>query len=444
MIMIKFIFVVLFINFIILWNKILAFYYNLCYLIRFIILFIYINKDLLWSNIRVIFGAEYYSIFLVILRFWIIRLMIMCLNDSGDRFKILIFINLLIILEIFFLTMNLILFYLLYEISLIPTFFLIVYWGGNLERLSASYYFLIYILLISFPLLIYIVDIYYYNLTVNFRLMYLFIIDYVFRFIGYIIIYGSFFIKMPIYLFHIWLPKAHVEAPVYGSIILAGVLLKIGRYGLLRLLVIFITMSLKYNYFILRLGIVGRFLSRILCIVQIDIKRLVAYSSVVHINVILCSLITIFKLRFLGGYIIIISHGLCSSGLFYMVNLFYYRTGRRLLIFNKGIIVNLPSFIIWWFLLCVANFSFPFSLNFIREVLILMVLLNWDLFIIIYIIIICFFRRAYSLYLYSYVQHGRKSFNDIRFNLRIIKEFIVLIIHFYPLFLFLLNLIILI
>lgn len=442
--MIKFIFVIFFINFILIWNKVIVFYYNICYLFSFILLFIYIYKDLVWGCIRIVFGTEYYSIFLVVLRFWIIGLIIICLSERGEELKIFIFINLLIVLEIFFLSINLVLFYLLYEIRLIPTFFLIIYWGSNLERLRASYYLIIYMLLISFPFLIYIVDIYYYRLTSSFRLISIYIKNYIIRFLGYIIIYGSFFIKIPIYLFHIWLPKAHVEAPVYGSIILAGVLLKMGRYGLLRLLVIFINLNLKYNYLILSLRVVGRLVIRIICLIQIDIKRLVAYSSVVHINIILCALITIFKLRFLRGYIMIISHGLCSSGLFYIVNLFYYRTGRRLLVFNKGMIVSLPSLIIWWFLLCVSNFSFPFSLNFIREVLILIVLLNWELLLIIYIVLICFFRRAYSLYLFSYVQHGGKILNNIIFNLNLIKEFIVLIIHFYPLFLFLLNLIIII
>jgi len=148
-----------------------------------------------------------------------------------------------------------------------------------------------------------------------------------------------------------------------------------------------------------------------------------------------------FKLGFIRGYIIIVSHGLCSSGLFYIVNLYYERTTRRLLILNKGILNRLPSFSIWWFLFCVANFSFPFSLNFISEILTLGVILNWDLVLIIYLFIICFFRGAYSLYLYSYIQHGG-FYLEIFFISRLFKEFIVLIIHFFPLIFLLLNLII--
>ena len=157
----------------------------------------------------------------------------------------------------------------------------------------------------------------------------------------------AFFIKIPIYLFHIWLPKAHVEAPVYGSIVLAGILLKIGRYGLLRLIEVFINDRFIYRYIIFRVSIVVALLVRVICIVQVDIKRLVAYSSVVHINIILCSLLTISKLGFLRRYIMIVSHGLCSSGLFYIVNLYYKRTKRRLLFLNKGILRLLPSLRLW-------------------------------------------------------------------------------------------------
>lgn len=134
------------------------------------------------------------------------------------------------------------------------------------------------------------------------------------------------------------MPKAHVEAPVYGSMILAAILLKLGGYGLLRFIEIFILVRIKYNYLIFRVRIIGGLLVRIMCLVQIDIKKLVAYSSVVHINIILCSILTLIKLGFIRAYIIIISHGLCSSGLFYIVNLYYERSIRRVIFFNKGIL----------------------------------------------------------------------------------------------------------
>ena len=440
--MIKFIIIIIFINFIVLYNNIIMFYYNLCYLLRFILIFFFICKDVEWFNIIIRLGCNYYSIILVILSLWILGLIFMCLRrERGLKLKLIIFINILIVLILFFLYIDLILFYLIFEIRLIPTFFLIIYWGGNVERLSAGYYIIIYILLISFPLLVYIFNIYIYGITIKFRLIVIVINRYNFSFWGFLIIYIAFFIKIPIYLFHIWLPKAHVEAPVYGSIVLAGVLLKIGRYGLIRLIEIFYKVGVKYGYIIFRVGIIGRVIVRILCLVQIDIKRIVAYSSVVHINLILCRLMTFYKVGIFGRYVIIISHGLCSSGIFYIVNLYYNRSGRRLLFLNKGIVRNLPTIIIWWFLFCIMNFSFPLSLNFIGETLILMRIVNWDLGIIIYLILICFFRRAYSLYLFSYIYHGKNIYYENKVYNLSLKEYIILIIHYFPLLIFVLNLI---
>jgi len=139
------------------------------------------------------------------------------------------------------------------------------------------------------------------------------------------------------------LPKADVEALVYGSIILAGILLKIGSYGIIRLVDIFFKVVINYRYLIFSVRIIGGLLVKLRCLIQVDIKRLVAYSSVVHINLILCSSLTLTKLGILRRYIIIVSHGLCSSGLFYIVNLYYSRTSRRLLLLNKGILTGLPT-----------------------------------------------------------------------------------------------------
>jgi len=438
--MIKFILLILFINLILVNNNLIMFYYNLCYFIRFLIIFNYIFKNLIYRSVILFFGHEYYSLMLFILRIWIIRLIIIRL-ERIDKLKILIFINLLFILIMFFSMMDILIFYFIFEIRLIPTFFLVIYWGINPERLSAAYYLIIYILMVSFPLLLYIFKIYMFRITLKFDVIKIIIVYYNFGIWEFFIIFTSFFIKIPIYLMHVWLPKAHVEAPVYGSMILAGILLKIGRYGIIRLLEIFFKIVNNYRYIVFRIRIIGRLLIRLRCMVQVDIKSLVAYSSVVHINLILCSLLTLIKLGILRGYIIIISHGLCSSGLFFMVNVYYRRTSSRLLLLNKGILTIIPTIAVWWFLLCSANFSFPLSLGFIREILILISLLNWDIILIFYLFIICFIRRAYSLYLFSYVQHGLIIFRGVKFKIGTIKEFLILIIHFFPLILFLINLV---
>lgn len=444
--MIKFICLIIFINFILFNKKIWFICYNLCFLIGGGFLLLYIFKDKLWNNLRVNFGSNYYSIFLISLRFWIVGLIFIRIIKNiklGDKLKLNIFLILLLVLILFFITLDLLIFYFFFEVRMIPTFFLIIYWGRNPERVRAAFYLIIYILIVSFPLLVYIFNIYNYSRRIKFSLIILQIRGYPVSVWGYLIIYLAFYIKIPIYIFHIWLPKAHVEAPVYGSIILAGVLLKIGSYGIIRFFEILGNRIIKYRYIILRVRIVGSVLSGLICLVQVDIKRLVAYSSVVHINIILGRIVTIWKLGIIGAYLIILSHGLCSSGLFYIVNLYYDRTGSRLLILNKGILNKLPNLTFWWFLLCISNFSYPFSLNFLGELLILIVLVNWDLIILWYLIIICFIRRAYSLYLYSYLQYGGEdSTLSGKFYTGLIREYIILIIHIYPLILILLNIII--
>nr|AWN56353.1 NADH dehydrogenase subunit 4 [Pheidole oxyops] len=419
----------------------LMFYYNLCYLMSFLIIFNYMYKDIQWNSISWMLSCQYYSIWLIMLSFWIFSLMMMCL-DKFSIMKMGMFLMLLGVLVMFFSSMDLIVFYLMFEISLIPTFFLIVYWGVNPERLSAAYYMLLYMLVISFPLLLYIFKMYLYGLTLKFSLLSMVMEFYSFSFWGYLIIYLAFFIKMPMYIVHIWLPKAHVEAPVYGSMILAGVLLKMGGYGLIRMLEIFVKSSMKFNYLWFSVGIVGSVLVGFVCMVQVDMKSLVAYSSVVHMNLMLCSLMTLSNFGFLSSYIMMISHGLCSSGLFYMVNIYYSRTSSRLLILNKGLVSKLSILMLWWFLFCSANFSFPFSVNFISEIMMVMVILTWDKGLMIYLMLICFMSSAYSLYLFSYIYHGGHVYDESHYYTGEIKEFMVLIMHFFPLLMMMMNLII--
>lgn len=442
--MIKILLIILFLNFYFIINfsnllkKIII--QNICFLISFIILFFYNFNRIKWITINLFIGLDFFNFILVVLVFWIIGLIFLRLDNNIIFILecIIYFIILLIIMLLRFICLNFLIFYILFEISLIPTFFLIIKWGLRDGRVVARFYLLFYTLFFSIPLMIFLFIIYLNLNTISFILLRIKYVE--INLLIYYIIILSFLVKIPIFMIHSWLLKAHVEAPVFGSILLAALLLKLGGYGLLRFNYL-IYISMRYEFYLIILRLIGRLILRLVCLINIDIKIIVAYSSVVHMGIILVGLLINRKLGFISAYIIIVSHGLCSSGLFYIINIYYFRTNRRLLLFNKGLINYIPRLRKYFFLLLTSNISAPFSLNLVGEILLLMIIFRWRKIVMFFIALICIFRFIYSLYLYSYSQHGvNYILKNILFNSGKINEYINLIIHWLPLNLIIFNL----
>lgn len=402
----------------------------LCFLI---ILFLRFNNY--WLNISYFLAVDLISYGLIILRVWICSLILISreflykINNFKNYFLLLI-LFLLIILVLTFSSINFFLFYLFFERRLIPTLFLILGWGYQPERLQAGLYLLFYTLFASLPLLI---RIFYINYSVfSFNFYYLININFFYN-LFYLSIIFAFLVKIPIFIVHLWLPKAHVEAPVSGSIILAGILLKLGGYGLLRVFPFLLKSSLRFNYIFITISLVGGVLIRLICLRQIDIKALIAYSSVAHIGVVLSGLLTITYWGLRGAYTLILAHGLCSSGLFCLANLSYERLGRRSLLLNKGLLNFIPSLSLWWFLLCAGNMAAPPTINLLGEIRLLNRIVSWSFYSIILLSFLSFFRAAYSLFLFSISQQGKVYRALFSFSINFVREYLILMLHWLPL-----------
>lgn len=364
------------------------------------------------------------------------RIYIMNSKNNFNLFRIIIIILNTILITAFS-TSNLFSFYLFFEASLIPTLLLILGWGYQPERLQAGIYLIIYTVCARLPLLISISLILITNKTLSFNL-WVYQLPYLIspiKFIWYLIIIIAFIVKIPIYLFHLWLPKAHVEAPVAGSIILAGLLLKLGGYGLI---IVLLTLPLNNSLLIslfTRLRLIGAIICSLICLRQPDFKSLIAYSSVGHIALLIAGVISLSFWGWAGGLTIIISHGLCSSAIFLLAYITYSTSQTRRLYLTKGLLSYTPILSLWWFIFSIFNIAAPPSINLLREIILLTSVINIRFYYFPLFIIISFLAAAYSLTLYTSTNHGYPiySSNSIFFSQNYI--YLNLILHLSPIIL---------
>nr|YP_009859747.1 NADH dehydrogenase subunit 4 [Antodynerus aff. limbatus YN]QKK69241.1 NADH dehydrogenase subunit 4 [Antodynerus aff. limbatus XZ]QKK69254.1 NADH dehydrogenase subunit 4 [Antodynerus aff. limbatus YN] len=409
---------------------VLKFTFDNLYMIGILLMFLMIlncNMNFgMWMEIYSIFSYDFYSFYLIILSIFIISIVFLMKMEKLTKIYILV---LLVILVMSFSTFNLLMFYFLFEISLLPIFMLILYNGYTFERFEASLYMFFFTMISSVPFLIILLNIM--KCTGSLMFSVLEFTEVKLWAVSFLIMMMVFLVKMPAFFIHIWLPKAHVEAPVYGSMILAGILLKLGSYGILRMYQIFFLNAISLSNYLISFSLIGGLVMSFVCLVQTDMKMLVAYSSVVHMSLLIASMSTLSSIGFIGSYLMMIGHGLCSSGLFFIVNVSYSRMGSRLLYFNKGMVNLDPTLSMWWFLMCISNFSAPLTLSLIAEILMMSSLISFDKMLMLYMMMTCFLSSAYSLYFFSYSQHGESNFMSMKFGKVEVLEYLILFIHWF-------------
>nr|YP_011014787.1 NADH dehydrogenase subunit 4 [Membranipora villosa]WQB41560.1 NADH dehydrogenase subunit 4 [Membranipora villosa] len=350
-----------------------------------------------------------FNCWMILLTLWVLVCMVcMSLNYQSDKNKfkkfMLTVVSLTIILVFFFITDNLLLMYMMFEASLIPTFYLILSWGYQPERLQAGVYFMMYTIVASLPLLMCIL-----LMKVSNFSLYMMVLDLVesknfmplsaFSTFWPLCILTAFLVKIPMWGVHIWLPKAHVEAPISGSMILAGLLLKMGGYGMMKMLPFcfgFIVASFVNSINLWAVVIVS-----LVCMSLVDIKSLIAYTSVIHMALMTLALMNYSEIGRLGAMLMMICHGLTSPMMFSLAYINYKNTHTRNLLMHKGINSNTTPLVFFWFLALAANMSAPTSLNLVSEIIISFALVKVTLIAALVVGIGTMMSGAYNLYLYS-------------------------------------------
>nr|BBH36976.1 NADH dehydrogenase subunit 4 [Parioglossus dotui] len=402
-----------------------------------------------WSKINSAMALDPISTPLLVLTCWLLPLMILASQNhtSGQpvnrqRMYITLLTSLQLFLIVAFSATELILFYITFEATLIPTLIVITRWGNQAERLNAGTYFLFYTLAGSLPLLVALLLMQKYTGTLSLLTLNctpLGLLPTMSNKMWWLGCLVAFLVKMPLYGMHLWLPKAHVEAPIAGSMILAAVLLKLGGYGMIRVLTMLgpLTEMMSYPFIILALW--GMVMTGSICLRQTDLKSLIAYSSVGHMGLVVAGILIQTPWGLTGALVLMIAHGLTSSALFCLANTNYERTHTRTMLLARGMQTILPLMATWWFLSSVANLALPPLPNLMGELMVLTSLVSWSWFTILLTGAATLITAGYSLYMFLMTQRGPTPQHIIGLNASHTREHLALVLHLIPLLLLILQ-----
>nr|YP_009430432.1 NADH dehydrogenase subunit 4 [Platycodon grandiflorus]ARR27564.1 NADH dehydrogenase subunit 4 [Platycodon grandiflorus]AWN57589.1 NADH dehydrogenase subunit 4 [Platycodon grandiflorus] len=363
-----------------------------------------------YENIHFILGIDGLSLFFVILTTFLIPICISVgwsgMRSYGKEYITASLIREFLMIAVFRM-LDPLLFYVFPESVPIPMFIIIGVWGSRQRKIKAAYQLFLYTLLGSVFMLLAILLILLQTGSTDLQILLTTEFSERRQIFLWIAFFASFAVKVPMVPVHIWLPEAHVEAPTAGSVILAGILLKLGTYGFLRFSIpIFPEATLFFTPFIYTLSAIAIIYTSLTTLRQIDLKKIIAYSSVAHMNLVTIGIFSL-NIQGIGGSILLmLSHGLVSSALFLCVGVLYDRHKTRLLRYYGGLVSTMPNFSTIFFFFTLANMSLPGTSSFIGEILILVGAFQRNSLVATLAALGMILGAAYSLWLYNRVVSG--------------------------------------
>jgi len=362
-------------------------------------------------------GIDGISILFIILTTFITPLCIISINNS-IKIRLREFLIAVLVMESFmigvFCSLDLVVFYLFFEAGLIPMFLIIGIWGGS-RRVYSAFKFFLYTLLGSVLMLVAIISIYWITGTTDVIKLYNLGIESKYQNLLWLAFFSSFAVKTPMWPVHTWLPDAHVEAPTAGSVLLAAILLKMAGYGFIRFsLGLFPIASDIFTPLIYTMSVVAIIFTSLIALMQEDMKKLIAYSSIAHMGFVTLGVFTIQQQGIEGSIIQMISHGLVSAALFLSVGVLYDRMHSRLISSYGGIVSIIPKYSILLMIFVLASLGLPGTSGFVGEFLILMGAFKDNFLVAVLASIGVILGAAYILWLYKRVVFGNLNNPDLK------------------------------